>query len=89
MEGGRSVISEDLLVRYNMGNIEDYEALAGSKEKGKYDFYRTFLIQTDYVPNKIIEAQAMGEQVDQDYTEILQARAYAREQISFMDSKKE
>ena len=89
MEGGRSVISEDLLVRYNMGNIEDYEALAGSKEKGKYDFYRTYLIQTDYVPNKIIEAQAMGEQVDQDYTEILQARAYAREQISFMDSKKE
>lgn len=83
------MISEDLLVRYNMGNIEDYEALAGSKEKGKYDFYRTFLIQTDYVPNKIIEAQAMGEQVDQDYTEILQARAYAREQISFMDSKKE
>lgn len=83
------MISEDLLVRYNMGNIADYEALAGSKEKGKYDFYRTFLIQTDYVPNKIIEAQAMGEQVDQDYTEILQARAYAREQISFMDSKKE
>ena len=83
------MISEELIARYNMGNIEDYEALAGSKEKGKYDFYRTFLIQTDYVPNKIIEAQAMGEQVDQDYTEILQARAYAREQISFMDSKKE
>ena len=83
------MISEDLLVRYNMGNIEDYEALAGSKEKGKYDFYRTFLIQTDYVPNKIIEAQALGTPLDQDYTEILQARAYAREQISFMDSKKE
>lgn len=83
------MISEDLLVRYNMGNIEDYEALAGSKEKGEYDFYRTFLIQTDYVPNKIIEAQALGTPLDQDYTEILQARAYAREQISFMDSKKE
>ena len=83
------MISEELIARYNMGNIEDYEALAGSRKKGEYDFYRTFLIQTDYVPNKIIEAQAMGEQVDQDYTEILQARAYAREQISFMDSKKE
>ena len=76
------MISEELLVRYNMGNIEDYEALAGSKEKGKYDFYRTFLIQTDYLPNKIIEAQALGIPIDQDYTQILQARAYARQKLS-------
>lgn len=83
------MIPEKLLARYHMACMEDYENMAGGRKQGEYVFYRTFLIQTDYVPNKIIEAQAMGEQVDQDYTEILQARAYAREQISFMDSKKE
>lgn len=83
------MIPEKLLARYHMACMEDYENMAGGRKQGEYDFYRTFLIQTDYVPNKIIEAQALGTPLDQDYTEILQARAYAREQISFMDSKKE
>jgi hypothetical protein len=47
--------------------------------------YQTFLIQTDYIPNKIVEAQALGTTLEEDYTEILQAREYAREQIRLLE----
>lgn len=83
------MISKELMKRYKIRDVNFYVQLEGSEAAGTAAMYRSFLIQTDYIPNKIIEAQALGTPLDQDYTEILQARAYAREQISFMDSKKE
>jgi len=43
---------------------------------------RTFLIQTDYVANKIAEALYLGEEIDEDYSEVIQARKYARTKIN-------
>ena len=76
------MIPEKLLARYHMACMEDYEKIAGGRKQGEYDFYRTFLIQTDYVPNKMIEAQAVVTPRVQAYTQILQARAYARQRLS-------
>lgn len=45
------------------------------------DYYRSFLVCTDHIPNKIIEAQALGE-TPEDYTEILNYRQFARDEIN-------
>ena len=76
------MIADYILQRYHIGAIEDYAALEGSIKAGEETMYRTFLLHTDYIPNKIIEAQALGIPIDQDYTQILQARAYARQKLS-------
>ena len=76
------MIADYILQRYHIGAIEDYAALERSLKAGEETMYRTFLLHTDYIPNKIIEAQALGTPLDQDYTEILQARAYARQRLS-------
>ena len=78
------MIADYILQRYHIGAIEDYAALEGSQKAGEERMYRTFLLHTDYVPNKIVEAQALGIPLDQDYTEVLQARAYAREQLDLL-----
>lgn len=41
-------IPKEIYTRYNLADIEEYES--------EYDFYITFLAQTDHIPNKIIEA---------------------------------
>ena len=83
------MIPDDILQRYHIGPAESYATLECSAEAGMAVMYQTFLIQTDYIPNKIIEAQALGVPIDQDYTEILQARAFARAQLSMLDEMKE
>lgn len=76
------MIAKSLLERYHVGGADFYTALEGNAAAGEAAFYQTFLIRTDYVPNKIVEAQALGIELDQDYTEVLQARAYARQRLS-------
>lgn len=75
------MITEELLARYNMGSMDFFAQIEG-EENAEAAFYQTFLLKTDYVPNKIVEAQTLGAQLDQDYTEVLQARAFARAQLS-------
>ncbi|MEA5143341.1 MAG: hypothetical protein VB023_07145 [Oscillibacter sp.] len=53
----------------------------GDAQKGDVLFYQTFLRQTDYVAAKLAEAVYLGQTVEQDYTQVLQARQYAREAI--------
>ena len=78
------MIAEDLLARYKMGSLDFFAQVEGT-ENAEAAFYQTFLLKTDYVPNKIIEAQALGAQLDQDYTEVLQARTFARAQLSALE----
>ena len=42
------MIPGEIYKKYQLADITEYEC--------PQDFYRTFLIQTDYIPNKIIEA---------------------------------
>lgn len=70
------MITPELAKRYYLPEkIEDYPM-------GELEYFRTFLAQTDYVANKIAEAAYLGEALDEDYTDVLQARKYARQRIN-------
>ena len=45
------------------------------------EIWQAFLNATDHIPNKIIEAQILGESTE-DYTEILRYRQFARDEIN-------
>lgn len=64
------MIPTELLEKYQMGTIDHYET--------EDRFYRTFLKQTDYICNKIVE----GVSTWADYPEELQYRQYARDMLS-------
>lgn len=50
---------------------------------------RQYLIDTDYIANKIIEYQFLKKELDKDYTEILQQREEARNIIRNFESNEE
>ena len=57
-----------------------FEMIDKTKE-GQIFYYQTFLNQTDYVVNKIIESNILGKET-KDYTEVLKARQFARDEIN-------
>ena len=48
MEVGEKMIPKEVYEKYHLADIEEYETESA--------FYETFLIQTDHIPNKIIES---------------------------------
>ena len=80
------LIPKEILEKYNMMEIEGYKALFGDNTDTEKTFYKTFLMQTDHIPNKIIEAQILGKTTD-DYTEILNYRQLARDEINKLESE--
>ena len=69
-------ISKELCERFHLGDIEDF-----CKRHPEIDFYRTFLIQSDYIAFKIAEAAYLGEEAG-DYTDIIEARKFCRRKIN-------
>ena len=74
------MIPKEVYEKYHLADITEYES--------EYVFYYTFLIQTDHIPNKIIEAQVLGE-IPEDYTEILTYRQFARDEINRLNNPTE
>ena len=72
------MISTELAQRFNLPPIEKYHHPAR-------DWYYTFLCQTDYIPAKAMEAQLLGESIE-DYSDVLEARRWCREQINAIDN---
>lgn len=48
---------------------------------------QSYLKQTDYIANKIVEYQVLGKELDQDYTETLLKREEARQVIRELEEK--
>ena len=71
----------DILKKYNMRSLEEYKERHGDNIDTEMTFYQTFLIQTDHIPNKIVEAQILNKEIE-DYTEILNYRQIARDKIN-------
>lgn len=74
------MINENILEKYGLPTLKDYK----NKDNTTYGeelYYRTFLAHTDHIPNKIIEQQILLG-VAEDYTDILQAREFARNEIN-------
>ena len=74
------MIPNEVYEKYHLADITEYES--------EYVFYYTFLIQTDHIPNKIIESQVLGE-TPEDYTEILTYRQFARDEINRLNNPTE
>lgn len=64
------MIPKEIYEKYHLTDISEYETEAG--------FYQTFLIQTDHIPNKILEGVATSA----EYADELYYREVARQQIS-------
>lgn len=73
--------TNELLQKYKVCTPEEYQAMFGDNVDTVLMFYETFLIQTDHIPNKIIEAKMLNEET-KDYTDILLLRKYCRSKIN-------
>ena len=69
------MITDEMAARFHLPPIADYE-------KGEAEYYHSFLAQSDYVAAKIAESVYLGEKLEEDYTEILRARKFARQRIN-------
>lgn len=75
------MIKIEILEKHKMGTLEDYKSHFGDNKETELIFYQTFLAQTDYIANKLIECQVTKAHCD-DYTEELKARQFARNRIN-------
>ena len=64
------MIPKEIYEKYHLADITEYET--------ESEFYETFLIQTDFIPNKILEGVATSA----DYADELYYREVARQQIN-------
>ena len=71
------MISENLAEKYALGSLAKYR-------HSTREYYEAFLSVTDYVVIKAMEAQLLGDDVEQ-YQEVLEARRYARQMINAID----
>ena len=63
------MIPKEIYEKYHLADITEYET--------ESVFYETFLIQTDFIPNKIIEGVATSA----DYADELYYREVARQEL--------
>ena len=71
-------IPVEILEKYNMKSLEEYKEDVGNFADTEKMFYETFLIQTDFIPNKILEGVVTSE----EYADELYYREFARQQIN-------
>ena len=76
------MIPTEVLNRFYMQTLDWYKEQHGDTLDTEVTFYKTFLIVTDYVPSKMMEAQLAGEAINEDYSAVLQYRKEAREAIN-------
>ena len=76
------MIPTEVLNRFYMQTLDWYKKQHGDTLDTEVTFYKTFLIVTDYIPPKMMEAQLAGETTNEDYSAVLQYRKEARERIN-------
>lgn len=83
------MLPEELLRKYDMKSLDEYKIDFGDSKETEINFYKTFLLQTDYIDNKIIEAKLLGatdSELIEKYSDILLARNHCREQINRLEA---
>lgn len=80
------MIENFILKKYGLPSLEEYKEKLNDPNAEEL-YYRTFLMQTDHIPNKIVESQLLQKEAV-DYTDVLQARAFARSEINRIASEK-
>lgn len=69
------MITDEMAARFHLPPLKDYTHTES-------DYYHSFLCASDYVAAKLSEAIFLHEQVTEDYSEVLEARKYARQKIN-------
>lgn len=77
------MIPTELLKRYEMQTLEDFKANFADDVPTEINFYKTFLIQTNDVINKLTEGTIHTE----DCAEELTYRDFARQRIAELEEK--
>jgi hypothetical protein len=70
-----------------MESLEYYKEQFGDNLNTELMYYRTYLMQTDYVALKIAEANYLGIAVEEKYMTILQERQKARDRINEIEAQ--
>ena len=70
-----------------MPPIEQYLQDFGDTLTTRIMYYRTYLIHTDYVANKIAECLYLGQPVEEKYAAALEGRAEARAKIRQLEAE--
>lgn len=73
-------ITDEMAARFHLPPLKEYE-------KGESEYYHSFLAQSDYIVSKIAELSFLGEKPDEDFTDVLSARKYARKRINELEEK--
>ena len=69
-----------------MQPLEWYLKRYGDNLDTRLTYYRTYLIQTDYVAAKLAEAAYLGTAVDDKYRAVLEQRAQARAEFEKLEA---
>ena len=77
------MIPTELLERYEMQTLEDFKASFADDVPTEINFYKTFLIQTNDVINKLMEGTIHTE----DCSDELTYRDFARQRIADLEEK--
>lgn len=75
------VLPQGIIEKYNIIPMDEFVSKDNEPGFTYSDWCVYFLNKTDHIPNKIIEAQALGN-TPEDYTEILTYRQTARDEIN-------
>lgn len=68
------MITDEMAARFHLPPLKDYTHTES-------DYYHSFLCASDYVAAKLSEAAYLHEQTE-DYTDVIEARKYARHKIN-------
>lgn len=71
----------------DMPPLEEYLRDFGDTDDTRETYYRTYLIQTDYIAYKIAECLYLGTPVDEKYKSVLLTRAEYRAAIEALKNK--
>ena len=71
------MIPKNIYEKYHMNSLENELELFGDNENTRCGWYETFLLQTDFIANKILEGAATSA----DYADELYYREVARQEL--------
>ena len=73
----------DILKKYELPTLDEWQqAVDIHIYDNCSELYHLFLLKTDHIPNKIIEAQILNKEIDDNYIIILEHRQFARDEIN-------
>lgn len=77
------MIPKEIYEKYNMASLESELILFGDSNQTRINWYKSFLSQTDYICNKIVE----GVSTKENYAKELEYRQAAREEIGKLEAE--